>query len=236
MQNKKYAYFVGVVGALAGLLFGIDLGVVAGIQDSLQASWNLSIHQIEFAISAILFGAVVGSIISSYLTRVFGRKIILLTSAFIFTVGSIISAISVDYEMLVHTRIFLGLALGMATFTAPLYLSEISPKEIRGRLIALYQLMITIGIVVAYISDLYIMHLQNNQVVSSAEAWRWMLGVVAFPSAIMFLSILYLPRSPRWLMLKGRTEQAKATLSTLASHNDINREFNAISQNLTQKM
>ena len=232
-MNKYYVYFVGGVAALAGLLFGVDLGVVAGIQPYLRAEWGLNTHQIEFAISSILIGAVVGAILSGFLNRIFGRKPILAASALIFVIGSLGSAFVNSYETLIILRVFLGLALGSATFTAPLYISEVAPKETRGLLISTYQLMITIGIVIAYMSDMYFVHLQASDIITKSETWRWMLGVVAIPSLIMFLIVFALPRSPRWVMMKGDKNKALSILKRLHSDKFADTEIKEIESSLS---
>jgi MFS transporter, SP family, galactose:H+ symporter len=229
-MNKKYVYFIGTIAALAGLLFGIDIGVVAGIQPYLKSEWGLTTSQIELSISSILIGAVLGAIISGPLNRIFGRKPLLAFSALIFVIGSLGSAFAGNYETLIYVRIFLGLALGIATFTAPLYLSEIAPKEIRGMMVSTYQLMITIGIVVAYISDLYFVHLNNINIISDAAAWRWMLGVVAIPSAFMLFIVIYIPRSPRWVAIKGNNAEALKILKKLYCTDTADKEMKVISQ------
>src|SRR3990167_3013589 len=122
---------------------------------------------------------------SGWINRRFGRHFAILVSAAIFVVGSIASAMVSDYATLVAVRIILGLALGVASFSAPLYLSEMAPADIRGRLISGYQLMITIGIVLAYLSDAVFTQLQITGTLSTTQAWRWMLGVVAIPAALM---------------------------------------------------
>ena len=231
-MNKKYVYFIGTIAALAGLLFGIDLGVVAGIQPYLKSEWGLSTSQIELSISSILIGAVVGAIISGPLNRIFGRKSLLAFSALIFVIGSLGSAFANSYEALVYIRIFLGLALGIATFTAPLYLSEIAPKEVRGMMVSTYQLMITIGIVVAYISDLYFIHLNNINIISNAATWRWMLGVVAIPSIFMLFIVLYIPRSPRWVAIKGNYAGALKILQKLYLTDAANKEMKTIKETI----
>ena len=229
-MNKKYVYFIGSIAALAGLLFGVDLGVVAGIQPYIKSEWSLSTSQIELCISAILIGAVVGAIISGPLNRLLGRKAILLLSALIFVIGSIGSGLANNYETLIGLRIFLGLALGTATFTAPLYLSEIAPKESRGMMISTYQLMITIGIVVAYISDLYFIHLNNINIISNAQTWRWMLGIVALPSLFMLLIVFYIPRSPRWMAIKGKNSEALKILQRLHTKEVAQIEMDVINK------
>lgn len=223
MDQKKRArtmiYLVGITAALAGLLFGIDAGVISGALVFVARDFHLSATQQEIVVSAILVGAVIGSLIAGFVSRHYGRRSAILLSAFIFSLGSILSAFAVSYLMLVIVRVFLGIALGVASFTAPLYLSEVSPKHIRGGLVALYQLMITIGLFLAFVGGYYF---------SYTESWRLILGLPFIPAFITFVAVLFLPRSPRWLMLKGDNERAMEILRRIHDHDTVDQEAREI--------
>lgn len=200
-------YFIGFTAALAGLLFGLDIGVISGAEQFIQREFKVPDSTIEFVVSALLWGAVAGALMSGFFSARFGRRKTILISAVVFVVGSVACAFTPSVEFLIAARFFLGLAVGMASFTAPLYLSEISPQSVRGGMISMYQLMITIGIVVAFLSNTYF--------ASYAEIggqigghWRIMLGIIAIPAAIMFTGVFFLPESPRWLVLNGLRERA----------------------------
>ena len=220
---RFFVYVVGVTAALAGLLFGLDVGVISGALPLVKKTFTLSTIQEELVVSSVLVGAVLGTLISGVVSRHYGRRFSILLSAVIFCIGSVLSAVSVDVTMLILVRVFLGLALGIASFTAPLYLSEVSPKQIRGGLIALYQLMITIGILLAYISDSLFMYI---------ESWRWMLGVIFFPSFFMFIAVLLLPKSPRWLMLRGNEQAAISVLGRVRYQHEVEPEAREIKESL----
>src|SRR3990167_11186688 len=173
---------------------------------------------------------------SGWINRRFGRHFAILVSAAIFVVGSIASAMVSDYATLVAVRIILGLALGVASFSAPLYLSELSPPDIRGRLISSYQLMITIGIVLAYLSDTLFTHLQMHSVLSISQAWRWMLGMVALPAFLMLVVILFLPSSPRWTALKGKDEETLRILKRIRHEHSVEQEFAEIKESASINM
>ncbi len=224
-KQKRFIYIVGFTAALAGLLFGIDIGVISGALPFIKSTFHLTYNQEEFVVSSILVGAVIGSIVSGVVSRFLGRRRAILISAFIFIVGALLSAASISYEMLISIRIFLGISLGIASFTAPLYLAEIAPKKIRGFLIALYQLMITIGILAAFLSD---------TLFSYIESWRWMLGITMVPALIMFLAVLLMPRSPRWLMLRGNREAAHAVLNRVRHKHEIQPELEEIHSSLQE--
>lgn len=220
---KATMYMVGFTAALAGLLFGVDIGVISGALSFLAKDFSLSAAQQEMVVSAVLVGAVIGSLCAGFVSRRYGRRFSILLSGFIFSLGAILSAFSVSYMMLLIVRIFLGLALGVASFTAPLYLSEVAPRQIRGGLIALYQLMITIGLFLAFLSD---------YLFSFTESWRLMLGLPFIPAFIMFVAVLFLPKSPRWLMLKGRNDQAMTVLRNIHDERDADDEAKEILESL----
>ena len=180
-------YVVALIAALAGLLFGLDIGVISGARVFIAHDFHAGDGVQEAIVSAVLIGAVIGTLVSGVLSRKFGRKRTILVSAVIFAAGSLLSALSISSAMLIAVRILLGIAVGIASFTAPLYLSEMSPRKIRGRLISMYQLMITIGILLAFLSDTWL---------SYGGHWRIMLGILVVPSVVMFAGVWFLPESP----------------------------------------
>lgn len=204
---QPIVYFIGLTAALAGLLFGLDVGVISGAQQFIQKDFQIPTWTLESIVSALLWGAVFGTLISGFLSSRFGRRKTILISAVIFIFGSLCCAFSPSENILIGARFLLGIAVGVASFTAPLYLSEISPQSVRGSMISMYQLMITIGIVLAFLSDAWLASYATFNGVTGGH-WRIMLGVIALPAAVMFLGVLFLPESPRWLFLKGRKDDA----------------------------
>jgi SP family galactose:H+ symporter-like MFS transporter len=228
-------YFIGFTGALAGLLFGLDVGVISGAEGLIQKSFSISDKIIEFVVSSLLWGAVFGTLISGILSHKLGRRGAILISAVIFVIGSILCSLSPDSHVLIAARFFLGIAIGVASFTAPLYLSEISPQRVRGSMISMYQLMITIGIVLAFLSNTWF---ANYAVIGGVTGghWRLMLGIISIPAALMFLGVLFLPESPRWLFLKGQKERAVSVFERMHLPGDeISREVNDIEESLRVK-
>lgn len=166
-SNKAMTFFVCFLAALAGLLFGLDIGVIAGALPFIADEFQITSHTQEWVVSSMMFGAAVGAVGSGWLSFKLGRKKSLMIGAILFVAGSLFSAAAPNVEVLILSRVLLGLAVGVASYTAPLYLSEIAPEKIRGSMISMYQLMITIGILGAYLSD---------TAFSYTGAWRWMLG------------------------------------------------------------
>lgn len=203
---RRHAAFVATLAALAGLMFGLDVGVISGAQQFIQREFAISDAVLEHIVSSMMWGAAVGAALAAWLSKHFGRKRSLILSASLFVVGSLICATAWSPDALIGARFVLGLAIGIAAFTAPLYLAEIAPMDRRGAMISTYQLMITIGIFVAFLSDTGFSYI---------ESWRWMLGIIALPGALFLLGVLSLPESPRWLVLKQRAADADAVLQKL---------------------
>ena len=228
-------YFIGLTAALAGLLFGLDVGVISGAQQFIQKDFTIADWALETIVSMLLWGAVFGTLISGYLSSHFGRRKTILISALIFTVGSLLCAFSPSADLLIGARFILGIAVGVASFTAPLYLSEISPQSIRGSMISMYQLMITIGIVIAFLSDTWLSSYATFGGITGGH-WRLMLGIIALPALVMFVGVLFLPESPRWLFLKERKSDALEVFKRMKlQDSEIDVEVHEIEESLRVK-
>ncbi len=226
-SNQAMTLFVCFLAALAGLLFGLDIGVIAGALPFIAKSFDVTAHQQEWIVSSMMFGAAIGAVGSGWMSSSLGRKKSLMIGAILFVIGSLWSALSPNPEMLIVARILLGLAVGVASYTAPLYLSEIAPEKIRGSMISLYQLMITIGILGAYLSD---------TAFSYSGAWRWMLGIITIPALLLLIGVVFLPNSPRWLAAKGNFRDAQRVLDRLRdSSEQAKRELDEIRESLKIK-
>lgn len=214
-------YTISGFAALAGLLFGYDTGIISGAILFIKKDFSLSNFQIEMVVSAVLLGALIGSGLSGRVSDLFGRRKVLVFTALTFIVGSLATAFSPNVIALIIGRIILGIAIGVGSFTAPLYLAEIAPKRIRGMLVSLNQLAITIGIVFSYLVNYYF---------SVTGQWPWMLGLGVVPAIILLIGTIYLPESPRWMILKGWDHKARDVLQRLRHGENINKEFNEIHQ------
>jgi MFS transporter, SP family, arabinose:H+ symporter len=182
-----------VVSALAGFLFGFDTVVISGAEKTIQALWGLSPAMHGLAMGAALWGTVLGSFIGSWPTDRFGRKKTLLCIGVLFLVGSLWSAFAQEVYGFMFARFLGGIAIGVSTVAAPLYISEISPPESRGRLAGMFQFNIVFGILVAFVSNSLLAGMGDN-------SWRWMLGIMAVPSVLYTLACFFIPESPRWLL------------------------------------
>ena len=216
-----------ILAAVAGLMFGLDIGVISGALGFIAKEFHASDTAQEWIVSSMMLGAALGALAAGRLSYSLGRKKALVFSAALFVVGALCCVLAHSVAVLIIARAILGLAIGIASFVAPLYISEVADDQRRGGLISVYQLMITIGILLAFISD---------ALFSYSGSWRWMLGIVAVPGAVFLAGSLFLPESPRWLMLRGRDREALETLSTLRpSQKEAASEINDISQGLQQK-
>ncbi|HTI71588.1 MAG TPA: sugar porter family MFS transporter [Candidatus Limnocylindria bacterium] len=185
------------VSALAGFLFGFDTVVISGAEKTIQTLWGLSPSVHGLAMSAALWGTVLGSFIGSWPTDRFGRQKTLLCVGLLFLVGSIWSALANEVNSFMFARFLGGIAIGISTVASPLYISEISPPGSRGRLAGMFQFNIVFGILMAFVSNSLLAGIGEN-------AWRWMLGVAAVPSLLYMLACFAIPESPRWLLSRKR--------------------------------
>jgi SP family galactose:H+ symporter-like MFS transporter len=225
--SKTFLYQISGIAALSGLLFGYDTGVISGAILFVRRDFGLTDTLTETVVSAVLVGALIGAAVGGKVADSFGRKKVMIASALIFIAGSLASALAPTPYALIASRIVLGIAIGISSFAAPLYLAEIAPPEARGKLVSLNQLAITFGILTSYIAD---------YLLASGERWRWMLGIGIIPALTFLVGLIFLPESPRWLLVKGGHEaQARKILLALRGSKDVEKEINEIHKSLHQK-
>jgi len=191
-------FYYSLTAALAGFLFGFDTVVISGAEQTIQRLWNLSAGVHGIAMGAALYGTVLGSLLGAWPADRYGRRPTLLGVGVLFLVSAIASALAPNASFFIVARFVGGLGIGISTVAAPMYISEIAPPEKRGRLAAMFQFNIVLGIVLAFASNAAF-----SKIVGGPDAWRWMLGVAAVPSLIYSLMCLGLPESPRWLVMRA---------------------------------
>src|SRR6185503_4740292 len=194
-------FFWSLTAALAGFLFGFDTVVISGAEKTIQSLWGLSPGLHGFAIASALYGTVVGALLGGWPADRFGRKVTLLCIGLLYIVGAVGSALAPNVAIFIAARFIGGLGIGISTVVAPMYIAEIAPPKNRGRLGGMFQFNIVLGILVAFVSNALLAGIGPN-------AWRWMLGVAAFPSFLYALSCLGLPESPRWLLTRKGDREA----------------------------
>ncbi|MDP0529552.1 MFS transporter, partial [Lacticaseibacillus paracasei] len=192
MNRHLSTFFIFTFGALGGLLFGFDTGIISGASPLIESNFNLGIGQTGFITSSVLIGSSVGALGVGPLADRYGRKRLLILAAILFLLGSTLSMIAIGFWSMVVARIILGLAVGSASALTPAYLAELAPAERRGSLGTLFQLMITLGILLAYVSNLGFL----NHNLLGIRDWRWMLGSALIPAALLLIGGLLLPESP----------------------------------------
>lgn len=219
-----WLYVVAIIASLGGMLSGYDTGVISGALLFINESWDLTDYMQGILVSAVLIGAVIGAAINGVLADIFGRKKIIISTAIIFILGSILCAFAPNVYILILSRMLVGLAVGIVNFVVPLYLSEVSPKQLRGTLVSLYQWAITAGILFSYMI--------NSAFAQAVFNWRWMLFAGVFPGTILLVGMMFLGDTPRWLLSKNREAEARKILKKIEPDVDLEAEVKHIKTTL----
>ncbi len=213
---KRFIVGIAAIAALGGALFGYDTGVVSGALPFMESHFGLTSLGEGIITSALLIGAAFGSLAGGRMSDALGRRASLLWAGAVFIGGAVAVALAPTVPFMAVARFVLGLAVGSASVITPLYLSEIAPPHIRGRLVSFNSLMIVSGQLLAYLV---------NAVLAHWEAWRWMLGLAALPAVALFVGLFFLPDTPRWYISKGRPEDAAAVLRRTLPAEDVADEL-----------
>ncbi|MBZ6494840.1 sugar porter family MFS transporter [Natrinema longum] len=231
-DRNSFIYVVAALAALNGLLFGFDTGVISGamlyIRNTFELAtvfgYSMNTSLVEGVIvSGAMIGAIIGAALGGRLADRLGRRRLILVGAVVFFVGSLIMAIAPTVEILIVGRIVDGIGVGFASVVGPLYISEISPPKIRGSLVSLNQLTITSGILIAYLV---------NFAFAGGGEWRWMLGLGMVPAAVLFVGMLFMPESPRWLYEHGRESDAREVLARTRVETQVEGELREIKETI----
>lgn len=201
-----YVIRISLIAALGGFLFGFETAVISGAEKTIQDLWNLSSGWQGFTVASSLIGTVIGSLITGAPAQRYGRKKVLTIIALLYLMSAIGCALTPVWLLFIIFRFIGGLAVGASSVVGPMYISEVSPAHVRGRLTASFQLMIVTGIFVAYLTNFLFINLGEN-------SWRWMLGIMVVPAALFAILLRSIPESPRWLVLNRRDEEAKAVFA-----------------------
>lgn len=232
--TNTYLYLVCLVAALGGFLFGFDTAVISGAVSLVRDDFGLDALQEGWFVSCALLGCIVGVSVSGKLSDIYGRKLVQILSAVLFLASAIGCMFATTFTMLIAFRLVGGLGIGVASMVSPLYISEFAPSRYRGTMVSLYQLALTIGIVLAYFSNAYLAGQATDSFESvgakqifADQVWRGMLGVGAVPAAVFLLALLIVPESPRWLLLRGEEHKASAILTRIDGADAAQREIAA---------
>ncbi|WP_180540517.1 sugar porter family MFS transporter [Nevskia soli] len=220
---RPFVYAAASISALGGLLFGYDIGVISGAILFVQKQFSLSARMEEIVVSSVLLGSLAGAAGGGVLADRLGRRRLLIAAAIVFGLGGVGAALAPGTAWLILARVVAGVAIGVASFVAPLYISEIAPVEIRGKLVSINQLAITIGIVISYLVD---------YAFAGSGAWRGMFAVAVIPAAAFGIGLIFIPDSPRWLAGRGRLDQARAVLKKIRNPDQASSELSDIQESL----
>jgi len=223
---QQFVYLATAISALGGMLFGYDIGVISGAILFIKKDFSLSAGVEEIVVGSVLLGSLVGAAVGGILADSFGRRKLLMVTAFVFGFGAIAASLAPDTAWLIAARIVAGAAIGIASFVAPLYISEIAPVDIRGKLVSINQLALTGGIVVSYLID---------YVFADTQAWRWMFAMALIPAAAFGFGLMFIPDSPRWLVSRGRAVQARAALTRIRPPEEVEDELGRIQHSVGQQ-
>ncbi|CAN6486137.1 unnamed protein product [Victoria cruziana] len=227
MLKNPYVLRLAFSAGLGGLLFGYDTGVISGallyIRDDFRSVDRQTVLQ-ETIVSMAVAGAIVGAALGGYINDRIGRKKSIMIADVLFFIGAIIMAVAPSPSVIILGRIFVGLGVGMASMTSPLYISEASPTKVRGALVATNGLLITGGQFLSY--------LINLAFTRAPGTWRWMLGVAGLPALVQFVLMFSLPESPRWLFRKNRDEEATSTLRKIYPSSEVDNEISALQKSV----
>jgi SP family galactose:H+ symporter-like MFS transporter len=225
-SNNRFVYVIAIISGISGMLFGYDTGVISGAIDFIKEDFHLISFTQELLVSSVLIGAIIGAFMGGELADRYGRRKIIILAAIIFTGGAIGTSLAPNIVILIIGRIVVGVAIGMASFVAPLYISEASPPKIRGFLVTFNQLSITIGIVISYLVDFGL---------SLIRGWRFMFGLAAIPGIILMIGMLRMPDSPRWLVNHGNFDKARKILKEIRENENIDDEIQEIRVSLDKQ-
>lgn len=226
--NFGYIVLISLISALGGYLFGFDFAVISGALPFLKTQFGLNAYWEGFTTGSLALGCIAGCLLAGRVSQLYGRKPGLLLAGFIFIFSSLAMAFAPNLTFFISARFAAGISVGMASMLSPMYIAEVSPPLIRGRMVSIYQLTIVIGILMTNLIN-YSLRNQGD------DAWRWMFGLGAIPAGIFTAGVLFLPESPRWLVQTGRTEKAKRALASLGDQQYATETFNSINNSVSSE-
>jgi len=223
-KNSLYLYFICLTATIGGLMFGFDIAIISGAVPFIQPYFEWNELQLGWGVSSLLVGAIIGAFGSGVLTDKYGRKRILIIVALFFAASCVLTALAESSGIFISARLTGGLAVGAASVLSPMYVAEVSPPGIRGKLVAIYQLTIVVGILISYLINYWLHDLEDN--------WRWMFATGVFPSVLFFVLLFYIPESPRWLYRAGRKKEALSVLTRIGGELLAEAEISEIAESI----
>lgn len=239
-MNRKYlnTVLIALIVALGGLLMGFDASVISGVVGFIETEFHLSKLELGWSVSSLTLTATLAMLASGPLSDRFGRKKILTYAAILYSISAVGSAFSPDFITLVLFRMLGGLGVGASLIIAPMYIAEISPPEIRGRMVSFNQLNIVVGISLAFFTNYIILQLGKSEATWAQSLkfdeynWRWMLGLETFPAVLYFFGLFLVPKSPRWLVMKGRFDEGVAVMKRFSSEEQAVKDMRIVQERM----
>lgn len=240
-KQKSSVVLTALIVALGGFLMGFDASVISGVIKFIEPEFNLTKIELGWAVASLSLAATAGMIFAGPLSDRFGRTIVLKASALLYAFSAFLAAVAPSFVILVTARMLAGLGVGASLILAPMYIAEISPSDRRGKLVSFNQLNIVVGISVAFFTNYLIVHLSKSNA-SWVETlkikeyiWRWMLGIEFVPATIYFLLLIFIPQSPRWLVMKGRYDEALKVMKRFDDDDNAEKVINEIKENVSKE-
>ena len=237
-SNSNVVFLIALIVALGGLLMGFDASVISGVVGFIEEEFELTKLQLGWSVASLTLTSTLAMMVAGPLSDRFGRRAVLRVAAILYAISAIASALAPDFVSLVIARMIGGFGVGASLILAPLYIAEISPKELRGRLVSFNQLNIVIGISLAFFSNYWILQLGKSDASWIADLgidkhnWRWMLGLETLPAILYFFGLFLVPRSPRWLIMNGQEEEAQKVMTRVAGNERALEELDRIKKNI----
>ena len=229
-RTEPFVKVIAVIATLGGLLFGYDTGVISGALLFMGSELHLTPFTTGLVTSSLLFGAAFGALLSGHFAAAAGRKKIIVVLAVIFAIGALGTSLAPDVHWMIFFRLVLGVAVGGAAATVPVYIAEIAPANKRGQLVTLQELMIVSGQMLAYISNAGF-----NAAWGGEQTWRWMLAVATVPAVALWFGMMFMPDTPRWYAMKGRLAEARKVLERTRAKSDVEWELTEIEETLSEE-
>lgn len=240
-EQKKYTIKISLIVALGGFLMGFDASVISGVIKFIEPEFGLSKLQLGWAVSSLTLTSTLAMIVAGPLSTIYGRRPVLKITAALYAISAIGSALAPDYTTLVIARMIGGLGVGASLIIAPMYIAEVSPPELRGRMVSFNQLNIVLGISIAFFTNYLILKFGQSgtawsqSLLLDQHQWRWMLGLELLPAIIYFGFLFIVPLSPRWLIMKGREEEALVTMKKVSGESQALKDIAAVKNSLSSE-
>jgi sugar porter (SP) family MFS transporter len=226
-KNLLYLNFICLIATMGGLMFGFDIAIISGAVPFIQPYFGWNELQLGWGVSSLLVGAILGAFLSGIFTDKYGRKRVLIVVALFFAASCALTAIAASSLLFISARLFGGLAVGAASVLSPMYVAEVAPPKSRGKLVAIYQLTIVLGILCSYTINYWLHDIDNN--------WRWMFATGTVPSVLFFIGLFFIPESPRWLYKAGRKDESLRVLTRIGGEALAKVEIMEIAESLSDK-